>query len=261
MLEMSTDKQTIDWYNHNADMYAAHVRAKDESIYHSLYEKPAMYALLPELAGKSVLSIGCGSGEDSQYLKDHGANKSVGVDISEKMIEIARNSHPDCEFTVMDMESLKFENESFDMAYSSLALHYIENLDSAMSEVWRVLKPGGYFIFSCDHPVNSALEISIDNGQEIIKKLEKHKDRVKGKHTITGDYLGKKKIVGPKDFAVNAWHRSLGDITAPVHDVGFLIEQIVEPRPLEKMKELSLNSYEKLIKIPEFIIFRLLKPL
>ncbi|MBU2567031.1 hypothetical protein KKG46_05765, partial [Patescibacteria group bacterium] len=86
---MSTDKKTVHWYNNNATGYAAHVRDKNDSIYHSLYEKPAMYSLLPSLKGKTVLSLGCGSGEDSHHLQKKGAKKSVGIDITNKLIDIA----------------------------------------------------------------------------------------------------------------------------------------------------------------------------
>lgn len=87
---MPTDPKTLDWYNEHAQGYADHVRNPDDSVYHSLYEKPAMYALLPDLSGKSVLSLGCGSGEDSAYLKKQGAAKSIGIDLSPALIEIAK---------------------------------------------------------------------------------------------------------------------------------------------------------------------------
>ena len=67
---MSNNKKSIDWYNDNAIFYTDHVRSPKESIYHSYYEKPAMYNALPNLKGKKVLSLGCGSGEDSHYLKN-----------------------------------------------------------------------------------------------------------------------------------------------------------------------------------------------
>src|SRR5436190_336442 len=95
---MSTDKKTIDWYNNNAEGFAGHVRNKDESVYHSLYEKPAIYKLIPDLKDKKVISLGCGSGEDSYYLKQQGAELSVGIDIAEELIKIATKSYSDCTF-------------------------------------------------------------------------------------------------------------------------------------------------------------------
>ena len=47
----------------------------------------------------------------------------TGVDISDGLITIAKESYPECDFKVMDMEKLEFTDESFDFAYSSLAIH------------------------------------------------------------------------------------------------------------------------------------------
>ncbi len=120
---MSTDQKSVSWYDENAQNYATKVRDENESVYHSYYEKPAMYKLLPNIDNKKVLSIGCGSGEDSNYLKKQGAKRSVGIDLSKGLIEIAKESHKECEFEVMDMEKLNFSDSSFDFVYSSLAIH------------------------------------------------------------------------------------------------------------------------------------------
>lgn len=67
---MSTNKRTIDWYNKNAKKFADHVRDPDSSPYHSFYEKPVIYSLLPDIKGKNVLSLGSGTGEANQYFKE-----------------------------------------------------------------------------------------------------------------------------------------------------------------------------------------------
>jgi ubiquinone/menaquinone biosynthesis C-methylase UbiE len=154
---MSTDKKTIDWYNQNAHIYTAHLQNQTDSVYHAYYEKPAMYSLVPDIKEKHVLSLGCGSGEDSKYLKSFGAKKSIGIDISKNLIKIAQINHPECEFYEMNMEQLDFTNDSFDFVYSSLALHYIEDWTIVFQEVFRVLKPNTYFLFSCQHPIISAM--------------------------------------------------------------------------------------------------------
>ncbi len=256
---MSTNQQTINWYNENADDYTAHVRNPDDSVYHHYYEKPAMYGLLPDLKGKSVLSLGCGSGEDSAYLKSQGAEKSVGVDISSGLIEIAKRDHPGCEFQIMNMEQLEFPNESFDFAYSSLAIHYLEDWKKVFKEVLRVLKPNSYFLFSCGHPVRYAMG-SCDTDTEYVSKLEIAKNKITKEYRITGDYIARKKISGGLGAdTVTTWRKSYAEIAAELHDTGFLIEQIVDPVPTEEMKVKFPGKYDKLMKIPEFTIFRLLK--
>lgn len=256
---MSTDQQSIDWYNSNAENYTRHVRDRDDSKYHSYYEKPAMYSLLPVLTGKKVLSLGCGSGEDSAYLKSMGAEESVGIDISTEMIKIAKASHPECEFEVMSMEQLKFLDNNFDFAYSSLAIHYIENWTQVFKEVFRVLKPNSYFLFSCGHPVKYSMERSATD-TDWVNKLEIKKNKLDGHFEITGDYLNRRKLLdGLGENSVNTWNKSIGEICSEIHSSGFLIEQIVEPRPTEEMNEKFPEQYKKLNKVPEFVIFKLIK--
>jgi ubiquinone/menaquinone biosynthesis C-methylase UbiE len=256
---MPTDERSIQWYNQHADEYTSHVRNPDESIYHSLYEKPAMYSLLPDLHGKSVVSLGCGSGEDCHYLQQQGAAKVTGIDISESLLKAAGSAYPECDFKLMDMEALAFDDNSFDFAYSSLAIHYIENWNKTFSEAYRVLKPDSYFLFSCEHPVFSAMEITQDDENTKVRQLSRtlHKDT--DKITIGGDYLTRRAIVEEFGLAVTTWHKPIGEIAAEATQAGFLIADIHEPKPLPKMQELSPKNYETLIKIPEFIIFKLYK--
>ena len=256
---MSTDEKTLDWYQNRAQKYTEHVRNPDDAVYHSYYEKPAMYALLPDLKGKTVLSIGCGSGEDSNYLKKQGATKSVGIDLSSELIKIATATYPDCEFKTMDMEKLEFPDQSFDFVYSSLAIHYLEDWTSALKEAYRVLKPGSNLIFSCSHPVRFASDV-IDAEDFKIEKVEVFKNKITKEANITGDYIAKKKVIDAfgKD-TVNFWHLSIGEISKHISNAGFLIVEIVEPIPGNRIKELRPETYKRLQKIPEFIIFKLIK--
>jgi ubiquinone/menaquinone biosynthesis C-methylase UbiE len=261
---MSTDKKSIAWYDENAHSYTEHVRNQKDSVYHSLYEKPAMYALLPELRGKKVISLGCGSGEDSHYLKLKGADESVGIDISKELIKIAIESYPECIFKVMDMEALDFPDASFNFAYSSLAIHYIEDWSKVFAETFRVLKPNSYFLFSCGHPIRSAMEVREEDGRPSIRQLAIVK-RLPEKSEIIGNYLDRKSIhdaLGSRmgNEAVTTWHKSISEIVREARTAGFLVEQFIEPKPLEEMKAITEKSYIRLSKIPEFMIFRLLKP-
>lgn len=258
---MSTDDRSIRWYNEHAYEYTAHVRNPNDSIYHSLYEKPAIYALLPDLRGKSVLSLGSGSGEDCNYLKQQGASQVTGIDISENLVSIAKNSYPECEFEVMDMERLAFEDASFDFIYSSLAIHYVEDWRKVFQEVYRVLKPNSYFLFSCNHPVYSAMHTVRDDSMEKKAELSRILDRSSKTVKIAGDYLSRKEIrMVHANMAVTTWHKSISEISSETTSAGFLIAQIQEPQPLPEMKELSPKDYDTLIKIPNFIIFKLIKP-
>lgn len=254
---MSTDKKTIKWYNSHAKAYLDHVRDPKDSPYHSLYEKPAMYSLLPDLTNKKVLSLGCGSGEDSHHLKTKGAKESVGIDISRELIKSASQTYRDCEFHEMDMEKLDFPDEEFDFAYSSLAIHYIENWTIALKEVYRVIKPDSYFLFSCEHPIDSAMT-RIETESEKQNVLMVKRDKATNKETIIGDYLTHG-IIGDKNWDVTRWHKSISEICQEISDSGFVITNIVEPIPLPEMEKVHPSNYLKLLKIPYFLIFKLKK--
>ena len=81
-----------------------------------------------------------------------------------------------------------------------------------------------------------------------------------GEFTITGDYLAKRKTIDAlgKNTA-NTWTMPIGDIAAMATDAGFFIERLVDPRPLEALKEIDPQTYNRLSKIPEFVIFKLRK--
>jgi ubiquinone/menaquinone biosynthesis C-methylase UbiE len=257
---VSTTKNTIKYYNVNSKQYTDHLKFNENGRYHIYYEKPAMKKLLPNLKGKKVLCLGCGSGEEMEYLTKLGA-KCTGVDISKELIKIAKDKFPKTDFYVGSMEKLKFQDESFDFVYSSLAIHYIKDWTKVLKEVKRILKPGSYFLFSTEHPVMGALKWTINNDKEKSRQLSIYTDKKTKKVTIIGDYLNRrleKDVWGPN--TVDSWHKSIGEIAGEIKKAGLLIESFVEPRPLKEMKKISPNTYEKLMLIPSFMIFRLLKP-
>jgi SAM-dependent methyltransferase len=116
-------------------------------------EWPALRALLPDLHGLRV--VGCGYGWFCRWAHKQGASRILGIDVSEKMLARARAVAPDAEVTYAraDMEKLELPEASFDIAYSSLALHYIEDLAGLFARVHRALVPGGRLIFSIEHPI------------------------------------------------------------------------------------------------------------
>jgi SAM-dependent methyltransferase len=121
-------------------------------------EWPALRALLPDLDGRAVLDLGCGFGWFCRWARAAGAARVLGIDISEKMLARARAETSDAAitYTRADMEALALSPASFDLAYSSLALHYVEDLERLMTVVHRALVPGGRLVFSVEHPIFTA---------------------------------------------------------------------------------------------------------
>ncbi|MGH7122911.1 MAG: methyltransferase domain-containing protein [Stellaceae bacterium] len=121
-------------------------------------EWPALRAMLPEPRGLRVLDLGCGFGWFCRWVREQGAAQVLGIDVSEKMLARARAETSDraITYTRADMEHLEIPPASFDLIYSSLALHYIERLSELLAQVHRALVPGGHFVFSAEHPVFTA---------------------------------------------------------------------------------------------------------
>lgn len=121
-------------------------------------EWPALRALLPDLRGLKVLDLGCGFGWFCRWAREKGAARVWGIDVSDKMLARGRatTQDPAITYTRADMEHLELPLEAFDLVYSSLALHYIEDLNRLLSEVYRSLIPGGSLVFSVEHPIFTA---------------------------------------------------------------------------------------------------------
>ena len=121
-------------------------------------EWPALRAMLPNLHGLRVLDLGCGFGWFCRWTRQQGAAQILGIDVSEKMLARARAATQDNAITYAraDMEQLELTPGSFDLVYSSLALHYVEHLDRLMAEVHRSLAPGGSLVISVEHPIFTA---------------------------------------------------------------------------------------------------------
>jgi SAM-dependent methyltransferase len=121
-------------------------------------EWPALRALLPDLRGRCVLDLGCGYGWFCRWAQQQGAARVLGVDVSEKMLAraTAATQEPAIDYVRVDMEDLDLPAAGFDLAYSSLAFHYLENLDVLIGRVARSLMPGGSLVFSVEHPMFTA---------------------------------------------------------------------------------------------------------
>jgi 2-polyprenyl-3-methyl-5-hydroxy-6-metoxy-1,4-benzoquinol methylase len=108
-------------------------------------EWPALRALLPDLSGLKVLDLGCGFGWFCRWARQHGAAQVLGIDVSEKMLARARATtvNVGIAYTKADMQDLDLQPNSLDVAFSSLALHYVENLSELLSGYTARWSPAG----------------------------------------------------------------------------------------------------------------------
>jgi ubiquinone/menaquinone biosynthesis C-methylase UbiE len=104
--------------------------------------------MLPE--GGLIYDFGCGSGQTTKYLNDKHKQKVVGLDFSEKSMELARTNFSEIEFRVDDMLASKMNPQSADgiLAFYAIVHFTYKQVEQALAEWYRLLKPGGYSLFS-----------------------------------------------------------------------------------------------------------------
>lgn len=121
-------------------------------------EWPALQQMLPDVLGLQIVDLGCGYGWFCRWAQQHGAAQVLGLDVSEKMLQRAREMTPEAgiDYQRADLETLTLPPESLDLAYSSLALHYLHNIDGLFATLFQALKPGGKLVFSAEHPIFTA---------------------------------------------------------------------------------------------------------
>jgi SAM-dependent methyltransferase len=137
------------------------------------WEWPLLRSLVPELNGKRVLDLGCGFGWFARWARQQGAVSVLGLDVSRNMLKRAGELTSDSaiEFRRADLEEAEFPVDSFDLVFSALALHYVQNLSRIFSAVNRAIYRGGWFVFSIEHPIYTASRnarwLSYADGQKI----------------------------------------------------------------------------------------------
>ena len=136
-------------------------------------EWPALRALLPPLQDLRVVDLGCGYGWFCRWARAAGAASVVGIDVSEKMLDRARSETTDADVRFLrgDLDELDLPAAAFDLAYSSLALHYVGDLGRLIAAVHDALRPAGRFVFSVEHPIYMAPErpgwVTLGDGRRV----------------------------------------------------------------------------------------------
>jgi ubiquinone/menaquinone biosynthesis C-methylase UbiE len=114
-------------------------------------EKEAIFALLPELAGRRLLEVGCGTGNISLALARRGA-RVVGLDVSGPMLAAAQQRVREQGFSATWIRGgagvLPFPKHSFDGVISILALDFMADRPGVLQEMVRVLRPGGFLLLA-----------------------------------------------------------------------------------------------------------------
>lgn len=225
--------------------------------------------LLGEKKGKRIIDIGAGGCQKAIYLAKQGALVTA-YDISERQLEhgkrLALEHNASLDFVRGDFQSLgsNFKENSFDIAYSIFALQYSRNaevLERTFSEVNKVLKNNGIFVFSLDHPFRSIgfwdLEIDKYIIDDYFDRSEHQWDYSFPEQSTSGRFMGA------------CW--TLSDMVNRFIRAGFRLESLLEPEPIKRERyhdSFGTNSkygtnnrqdpfnFENLKRIPGTIIIK-----
>lgn len=220
-----------------------------------LIEIPTIRKMLPNLRDKKVLELGCGYGENCKYFLDQGASYVLGTDISENMINIAKENvkNEKCSFKVLAMEDILEIHNTFDLVISSLAVHYVENFEKLLNDIYNLLGKNGYFIFSQEHPIGTGTILNAKcHGKDNIDLGDKS-------YYLVSDYnLNGKRVVDWNNCAVIKYHRNFSYIINTLIKCHFKIEEILEPIPDEEMLNIK-PKYKNQFDKPYFLFVKVYK--
>jgi len=121
--------------------------ALDETVFSELLEDV-------DIQGKSVIDIGCGTGRHWKKILEKSPAALTGYDVSEKMLEILQQKFPTAITHLLHEDKLRETSDnSVDVLVSTLTIAHIENVETAMTEWDRVLKPGAVVLITDYHPM------------------------------------------------------------------------------------------------------------
>jgi len=263
------DKLLREW-DEASESWADFVR-DGKDYYRDEMNNPAAFKIIGNVRGKQVLDLSCGEGYNTRILARRGA-KVIGVDFSEKMVELAKqrekNRKPGIRYYVADAADLKeFEDECFDVVTCLMALMDIERYHQAISEVARVLKKNGKFVFSITHP---CFEYGVTTDGEPIAEW-RYEERTKNTTEKKALHIEIKKYFGivrcenvwdmkrlAKPFKTTSFHRTLTDYFQALNENGFLVARLAEPKPTSRGVS-KYPSLRKHTRIPQSIIIEAVK--
>jgi len=189
------------------------------------FEYPSFMALLPDVSRRRVLDLGCGAGQLAHHLAQQGAAEVIGVDISERMLGLARaeRSHPRLTYLHEAIEQATFPPDRFDLVVSSLALHYVADYRGLIQRIAGWLVRGGLLVYSTEHPVyltraTRAGWILDAAGQPLHWAVDAYgNEGLREEHWFTD--------------GVQKYHRTIATLLNGLIDAGLSIERVLEPVP------------------------------
>ena len=233
-------------YEQFARRYAEQAREKPHNAH---FERPATLSLLPDLRGRRVLDAGCGPGHYAAELLARGADL-VAVDVTPEMVALTRAEVGD-RATVLraDLEQpLDFAGDAeFDGVLCPLVLDYVEEWEPLFREFHRVLKPGGWLVYSHGHPM-AEFEVVRErcDPEAVYYDVELHAIPWRG--------------FGEPNPVIHFYRRPLAAMLNPLVAAGFQLDFVLEPKPTDAFREADPKGHAQLLREPGFLCVRARKP-
>jgi 2-polyprenyl-3-methyl-5-hydroxy-6-metoxy-1,4-benzoquinol methylase len=215
-------------------------------------EWPALRALLPAIAGKRVVDLGCGFGQLSRWLAAEGAASVLGIDLSLKMLERAKaeTTSPAVTYRRANLEELALERGSADLIVSSMAFHYVEDFGRLGRMLFDALAPGGDLVFSIEHPIYAARAepewVTAADGREAFAIAD---------YGIEG-----RKVTNWIVDGVVKYHRTIGTMLNTLHEIGFAYRAVNEWTPSEDQLAAHPEWRDTEFTRPMFLLMAVTKP-
>ncbi len=176
---------------------------------------------LGEVRDRDVLEVGSGAGQCSRWVISQGG-RAVGLDLSHRQLQHSRRIDDDTGIRVPAVlgtaTHLPFTDSSFDVVFCSFgALQFVSDLDQAVAETARVLRPGGRFAFSITHPTRWMF--LDDPGEPGLTASQSYWDRT--------PYVEIDDATGEVSYVEH--HRTLGDWVEVLDGHGFRLRRLLEP--------------------------------
>lgn len=217
------------WWDEASDYYQKEISGDDLRTMHygPFGSSEKKLKLLGNVKGRKILELGCGGGQVSVSLAKKGA-LCTGIDVSEKQLsharKLAKSNGVKVEFIKKSFSELEghgsknasaFPRNYFDIVVSVFALQYAEDINKVFSGVRKVLKKGGMFVFSLDHPFYMAIDPSTL--------------KVSESYNITGIHKDKETWPDGSRHTFIMYRRRISDIVDAVFKSGLKLDRILEP--------------------------------
>ncbi len=235
---------------------------RGRDVYRDHINTPAFFALLPGVAGRRGLDLGCGEGYNTRLLARRGAEMTA-LDLCPSFLRAAREEEVreplGIRYLLGDAQRLPLAAAAFDFACAFMSLMDMPEPGAVLAELWRVIKPGGFLQFSISHPCTDTVLrrwVTDDDGERTGLEIDGY---FESPHGDVGRWCfghateAERESFG--DFVIPRFHLTLSEWINLLIDHGFRLERLAEPRAdseaLARHPDLAWTR-----RVPFFLILR-----